>query len=91
MTFRAMALQAPILSCAIVSWGLSTVSAADVPECPSFKQLGQRVDAKVHEILALRPGMPLKEFTSKHASQGLNFWDDVGAERERLLCRCWRG
>src|SRR5262249_30904670 len=63
----------------------SRASAADAPRCPSFKELGQRVDAKISEILTLTPGMPLTEFTSKHASQGLNFWDDVGRDKETVF------
>jgi hypothetical protein len=43
------------------------------------------VDAKVADILALRPGMPLSEFTSKHATQALNFWDDVGVDKETVF------
>jgi hypothetical protein len=59
-------------------------SGADAPGCPSFRELGRRVDAKIEGILALKPGMPLNEF-SKYASQGLNFWDDVGADKETVF------
>jgi hypothetical protein len=59
-------------------------SSAGALGCPSFLELGRRVDAKVESILALKPGMPLKDF-SKYASQGLNFWDAVGADKETIF------
>jgi hypothetical protein len=61
------------------------VRAAEAPACPSFAELGRRVDARIDEIKALKPGLTLKEFTTRFASQGLNFWDDVGSERETVF------
>jgi hypothetical protein len=55
--------------------------AGETPVCPSFAELGRRLDAKVEEIEALEPGLPLQDFT-RHAIPSLNFWDDVGSERE---------
>jgi hypothetical protein len=53
--------------------------------CPSFTELGRRVDAKIREIVALKPGMSLEEFSRKYGSPGLNFWDDVGPDRENVF------
>jgi len=56
-----------------------------VPECPSFTDLGKQVDARVETIMALEPGLPLKAFTAEFASPALNFWDNVGWERETVF------
>jgi hypothetical protein len=53
--------------------------------CPSFADLGQRVDGRVEAVKALQPGLALKEFTSRFATQALNFWDDIGSERETVF------
>jgi hypothetical protein len=54
-------------------------------ECPSFADLGKQVDAKVEAITALEPGLPLEDFTAKFASPALNFWDNVGTDRETVF------
>jgi hypothetical protein len=58
---------------------------ADKLECPSFVDLGHRLDAKVAEVLALKPGLPLKSFQGHYAYQALNFWTKVGAARETVF------
>src|SRR5512139_1159214 len=54
------------------------------PACPSFADLAQRLEAKVQAVLALKPGVPLKEF-EKHAPRALNFWDAVGRDKETVF------
>jgi hypothetical protein len=70
-------------------WPLLTspqvAAAADQTSCPSFVDLERRLDAKIRVILALKAGVALDEFSRKHASRGLNFWDDVGVNRETAL------
>ena len=53
-----------------------------LPVCPSFAALGRRVDDRVR---AIKPGLTLKEFTSQVATQALNFWDNVGWQRETVF------
>lgn len=53
--------------------------------CPSFQDLGQQLDRKVAEIIALKPGLPLKDFTDRFARPALNFWDNVGSDRETVF------
>lgn len=60
-------------------------SAQTTAACPSFAALGRRVDARVHEITSLKPGLPLREFTAQYARPALNFWDDVGSDRETVF------
>jgi hypothetical protein len=61
------------------------VGAAETPTCPSFGELTRRLDAKINDILALQPGVALEEFTRKYASQALNFWDDVGVNKDTVF------
>ena len=75
---------AVVVGCALLA-PTGPASAADAPRCPSFEELGRRVDARIDGILALTPGMPLREFTGKHASQGLNFWDNVDRDKETVF------
>jgi hypothetical protein len=52
------------------------------PACPSFGDLGRRVDERVK---AIRPGVTLAQFTKEHATPALNFWDAVGSDRETVF------
>jgi hypothetical protein len=52
------------------------------PACPLFGDLGRRVDER---IKAIRPGVTLTQFTKAYARPALNFWDDVGSERETVF------
>lgn len=73
------------VGCALLAGASEPPRATDVGRCPSFAALGRRVDANVHDILSLKPGLPLKEFTSSYASPALNFWDDVGSDKETVF------
>lgn len=58
---------------------------ADEPsQCPSFDELGLKVDRRVD---AIRPGVTLREFTTTAAvTRALNFWDEVpGSLRETVF------
>jgi hypothetical protein len=70
----------------VVLFGVAPQASAVGPlDCPSFPVLGRRLDAKVAEVIALKPGLPLTEFDGKYAFRALNFWDDVGSERETVF------
>jgi hypothetical protein len=49
--------------------------------CPSFKALGLQLDAK---IAAIKPGIPLKEFTTTTASRAFDF-DDPKSRKGALF------
>jgi hypothetical protein len=74
-----------VLFCLLFAGGARLSSAADPSECPSFVDLGRRVDAKVSQVVSLTPGLPLKEFDGKYAYRALNFWDDAGPDRETVF------
>jgi hypothetical protein len=73
------------LGTALLAHLASPAPAQTTTPCPSFAALGRRVDARVHEITSLKPGLPLREFTAQYARPALNFWDDVGPDRETVF------